>query len=264
MDQPGMSRLHAVEQSTLSRCIRQLKERIQMIVFERSSCGVGATLAGREFLRAARSILEQMDMLVTTGHRTGRGEAGRLTIGFYTSLWNGANLAPCGMVFAADWQNLTRLAIRLQLLAILRFRPRAWRMPVAPEAFRVRRSGCRPHLWQLRKKPTTTIPPWRGRSEMLSGPRSVYACLLPIVWTSLDESFWLMELHRFVDLYTRIYFDDEGARTARSVAWMCACKATTRRSSSAPEVERQGTVTSAPLHRQLDGLVHRNIHRVNA
>jgi len=77
MDQPGMSRLHAVEQSTLSRCIRQLKERIQMIVFERSSCGVGATLAGREFLRAARSILEQMDMLVTTAHRTGRGEAGR-------------------------------------------------------------------------------------------------------------------------------------------------------------------------------------------
>jgi len=99
---------------------------------------------------------------------------------------------------------------------------------------------------------------------MLSGPRSAYACLLPIVWTSLDESFRLMELHRFVDLYTRIYFDDEGARTARSVAWMCACKATTRRSSSAPEVERQGTVTSAPMHRQLDGLVHRNIHRVSA
>ncbi len=91
-------------QSTLSRCIRQLEERIQMIVFERSSGGVRATLAGREFLRAARSILEQTDMLVTTAHRTGRGEAGRLTIGFYTSLSNGANLAPCGMAFAADWQ----------------------------------------------------------------------------------------------------------------------------------------------------------------
>ena len=55
-----------VRQSTLSRCIRQLEERIQMIVFERSSGGVRATLAGREFLRAARSILEQTDMLVTT------------------------------------------------------------------------------------------------------------------------------------------------------------------------------------------------------
>lgn len=43
-------------------------------------------MAGRDFLRAARSILEQMDTLVTTAHRTGRGEAGRLTIGFYTSL----------------------------------------------------------------------------------------------------------------------------------------------------------------------------------
>jgi hypothetical protein len=59
---------------------------------------------------------------------------------------------------------------------------------------------------------------------MSSGPRSAYACLLPIAWTSLDESFWLVELHRFVNHYTRIYFDDEGARTARSVAWMRACK----------------------------------------
>jgi hypothetical protein len=33
--------------------------------------------------------------------------------------------------------------------------------------------------------------------------------------------------------------------------------------SQTPEVEREGTVTSAPLHRQLDGLVHRNIHRVS-
>src|SRR5229473_3244968 len=52
-------------------------------------------------------------------------------------------------------------------------------------------------------------------------------------------------------------------RVERSVACMRACKATTRRLFSAPEVERQGTVTSAPLHRQLDGFVHRDIHRVS-
>src|SRR5579863_5387439 len=75
-----------LRQSTLSRCIRQLEESIGMAVFERSSGGVRATPAGRDFLRVARSILEQLDALLATAHSTGRGEAGRLAIGFYTSL----------------------------------------------------------------------------------------------------------------------------------------------------------------------------------
>ena len=66
-----------LRQSTLSRCIRQLEERIEMTVFERSSGGVRATQAGRDFLRMARSILEQMNMLVTSAHNAGRGESGR-------------------------------------------------------------------------------------------------------------------------------------------------------------------------------------------
>jgi len=79
----------SVQQSTLSRCIRQLEHSIGMTIFERSSSGVRATDAGRDFLHLARSILEQVDSLVTKAHRTGRGEAGRLTIGFYTSLTAG-------------------------------------------------------------------------------------------------------------------------------------------------------------------------------
>ena len=78
-----------VQQSTLSRCISQLEHSIGMTIFERSSSGVRATDAGRDFLHVARSILEQVDSLVTRAHRTGRGEAGRLTIGFYTSLTAG-------------------------------------------------------------------------------------------------------------------------------------------------------------------------------
>ena len=73
-------------QTKLSRCVRQLEERIGMIVFDRSSGGVQVTQAGRDFLRTARSILEQMDTLVASAHSAGRGEAGRLAIGFYTSL----------------------------------------------------------------------------------------------------------------------------------------------------------------------------------
>jgi DNA-binding transcriptional LysR family regulator len=75
-----------VRQSTLSRCIRQLEHSIGLTLFERSSGGVAPTPAGRDFLRTARSILEQMDSLVTSAHHTSRGEAGRLAIGFYTSL----------------------------------------------------------------------------------------------------------------------------------------------------------------------------------
>jgi DNA-binding transcriptional LysR family regulator len=82
-----------MQQSSLSRCIRQLEESLGVTVFERSSGGICATSAGRNFLRTARSILEQMDALVTSARYDGRGEAGRLTVGFYTSLSAG-NL-PC-------------------------------------------------------------------------------------------------------------------------------------------------------------------------
>ncbi len=57
-----------------------------MTLFERSSGGVRATPAGRDFLRTAQSILEQVDTLMTNVRSAGRGEAGRLSIGFYTSL----------------------------------------------------------------------------------------------------------------------------------------------------------------------------------
>ncbi len=78
-----------VQQSTLSRCIRQLEESIGVIVFERSSGGVRVTPVGDSLLRTARSILEQIDALAATAQSAGRGEAGRLTVGFYTSLSSG-------------------------------------------------------------------------------------------------------------------------------------------------------------------------------
>jgi DNA-binding transcriptional LysR family regulator len=73
-------------QSTLSRAIRQLEHLIGITIFDRSSGGVTATSSGRSFLRHARSILEQIDSLIITAHRTSRGEAGPLSIGFYISL----------------------------------------------------------------------------------------------------------------------------------------------------------------------------------
>jgi DNA-binding transcriptional LysR family regulator len=91
-----------LKQSTLSRRIRQMEERLGATMFERSSGGVRATQAGRDFLQVARSILEQIDALTATTQSNGRGEAGRLAIGFYTSLSAGnlrASLMDVGLRF---------------------------------------------------------------------------------------------------------------------------------------------------------------------
>jgi DNA-binding transcriptional LysR family regulator len=79
----------SMKQSTLSRSIQLLEHSFGVIIFERSSGGVRATPVGRQFLRMARSMLEQMDALVAATRATGRGESGRLVIGFCTSLTAG-------------------------------------------------------------------------------------------------------------------------------------------------------------------------------
>lgn len=78
-----------VKQSTLSRSILHLEHVIGVAIFERSSGGIRATPAGSSFLRMCRAILEQVDALVITTRANGQSEAGRLAIGFCTSLTAG-------------------------------------------------------------------------------------------------------------------------------------------------------------------------------
>lgn len=78
--------LLSVGHSSLSRSIGQLEHLVGTPLFERSSGGVKPTLAGRGVLRIARLILEQLDSLVETGRSIGDGEAGRISIGFCTSI----------------------------------------------------------------------------------------------------------------------------------------------------------------------------------
>lgn len=75
-----------LRQSQMSRSVRQLEHSIGMVVFERWSGGVKPTPGGREFLRTARTILEQVDALVASTHTNRRGETGKLAVGFCTSL----------------------------------------------------------------------------------------------------------------------------------------------------------------------------------
>ncbi|MGY3465472.1 DNA-binding transcriptional LysR family regulator [Bradyrhizobium sp. LM6.11] len=78
--------LLSVRHSLLSRSISQLEHLIGATIFERSSGGVRPTLAGKRVLRIARIVLEQVDALVATGRSNGRGEAGRISVGFCTSI----------------------------------------------------------------------------------------------------------------------------------------------------------------------------------
>jgi DNA-binding transcriptional LysR family regulator len=76
----------SVKHSVMSRSIRRFEHTINIDIFERSCGGVKPTSAGRCVLNMARAILEQVDTLVTTAQSLGGGEAGRIAVGFCTSI----------------------------------------------------------------------------------------------------------------------------------------------------------------------------------
>lgn len=88
-----------VKQSSLSRRIRQMEDRLGVAVFERSSSGVRLTAAGTEILRTSRHLVDGLDHMMASAKAAGRGEAGRLAVGFYTSLSAG-NLRASLMEYA--------------------------------------------------------------------------------------------------------------------------------------------------------------------
>nr|WP_298356415.1 LysR family transcriptional regulator [Rhodoblastus sp.] len=75
-----------VRQSTLSRTLRGLEDRLEADLFERTNGGTRPTLIGREFLETARRIIEEADAAFAKLKAMSSGQAGRLTIGVYASL----------------------------------------------------------------------------------------------------------------------------------------------------------------------------------
>jgi DNA-binding transcriptional LysR family regulator len=111
-----------LRQSQMSRRVRQLEHSIGVVVFERSSGGVQPTPEGREFLRTARIILEQVDALVASAQTTRRGETGRLAVGFCTSLSAG-NLRAALLDFKAHFPHIELVTVersRTRLATALR------------------------------------------------------------------------------------------------------------------------------------------------
>jgi DNA-binding transcriptional LysR family regulator len=69
-----------VDTSTLSRRIQRLEDELGVSVFARSRTGIVPTSGGRELLRLARRIVEDVADLKTGADRAGRAQIGRLRL----------------------------------------------------------------------------------------------------------------------------------------------------------------------------------------
>ena len=79
----------AINESSVSRQIRDLEDELGASLFIRHSGGVRLTVAGQEFLRSARHALRQIDIGVTKVAAVGRADRGLLKVGIFSSLASG-------------------------------------------------------------------------------------------------------------------------------------------------------------------------------
>ncbi len=79
-----------LKESTLSRCVRDLEAELNVVLFERSRAGVRPTAAGAALIASARRAVQVVDGIASLAKAAGRGEAGRLRLGFYNSLSAGS------------------------------------------------------------------------------------------------------------------------------------------------------------------------------
>lgn len=75
-----------IAQPTLSKRIRELEDRLGVLLFERTTAGAYLTAVGDEFVDSARRTLSEFDRMEARAKAIKNGNAGRLEIGFYTSL----------------------------------------------------------------------------------------------------------------------------------------------------------------------------------
>ncbi|MEC3980160.1 LysR substrate-binding domain-containing protein [Amycolatopsis sp. H20-H5] len=69
-------------QPPLSQQIRQLEKELGVQLFERNTRSVRLTSAGESFLEPVRTVLDDLDLAVRSVKAAGRGEFGRVTVGF--------------------------------------------------------------------------------------------------------------------------------------------------------------------------------------
>jgi DNA-binding transcriptional LysR family regulator len=74
-----------IQQPPLSQQIHALERELEVQLFRRKPRGVELTASGRALLDEARAILAQVEHARATARRTGRGEQGRIVVGFTSS-----------------------------------------------------------------------------------------------------------------------------------------------------------------------------------
>ena len=78
----------AIAQPPLSQQVQALEREIGTKLLNRNSRPIQLTLAGRTFLELSYSLMLQLERAVHTTQRVGRGEKGRLVVGFTSSIAN--------------------------------------------------------------------------------------------------------------------------------------------------------------------------------
>ncbi|MGX5851552.1 LysR family transcriptional regulator [Mesorhizobium sp. PL10] len=78
-----------VQESTISRCIRDLEDNLGASLFHRHSAGVRLTFAGQRFLQRARDIDRQIGESGDDVAMIGRAEMGVVRVGLFSSLSSG-------------------------------------------------------------------------------------------------------------------------------------------------------------------------------
>lgn len=78
-----------VKQSTLSRRVMQLEERLGVKLFERTTRGAEPTENGRVFIEQARRIVTDIENLQTTARNVSYGLQGRIAVGYCSPLMSG-------------------------------------------------------------------------------------------------------------------------------------------------------------------------------
>lgn len=78
-----------VQESAVSRRIRELEERLGTALFIRSPGGVKLTQAGKQFVQRSRKALSEIGLAKAEVSAIGRGEDGHLRIGIFSSLASG-------------------------------------------------------------------------------------------------------------------------------------------------------------------------------
>ena len=98
-------RLH-IAQPALSQQIKQLEQRLGVVLFSRANRRLTLTAAGEAFLQKTRLALEMADQAVLDAQRTARGEQGRLHLGYVSSAMYDSKLPVLLRELRADWPGI--------------------------------------------------------------------------------------------------------------------------------------------------------------